>query len=186
MGNLTLDLNKNHTQKTAIIPQFLKLSRTVPATKSLPTPNNKTPKRSNSIVRNDSPKITKRSNSPRNSQDLILYRTISAANLAKILKNKVEQAIKDKKTFTVCGNYYSVRRALLSRGWIEKLYISYNTYDRDNLQRLLGISLPELIRSAKDPLNGKLYKRVICSKMLGTVGYYYNIVIKQLTNNNQK
>lgn len=42
-----------------------------------------------------------------------------------ILKDEVDRAIREKKTFTVKGHFAAVRRALLKRGWIEKYHVSY-------------------------------------------------------------
>lgn len=83
------------------------------------------------------------------------------------MKYRVDQAIKERKVFTVCGNFYSVRHALVKRGWIEKVHLTFNTYDKDKLRALMEKDIPELMESARNPINGYQYKRVIFSKMLG-------------------
>ncbi|KAF2879228.1 hypothetical protein ILUMI_26942 [Ignelater luminosus] len=107
--------------------------------------------------------------------------TVSIRNLVtndplKHLRDRVETAIREKKTFTVCGNYYTIRRALLARGWIEKIRILYNTYDRDNLRKLQSTNILELLHNINDPQNGYVYKRMIMSKLLGQhqVDFYWD------------
>lgn len=96
--------------------------------------------------------------------------------ILKLLKSQAETAIREKKTFTVCGNYYAIRRALLSRGWVEKIRLNYNTYDKDKLKRLLATSTEELLDGMRDPQNGYIYERVLLSKLLGNhqVDFYWD------------
>nr|XP_022901851.1 tubulin glycylase 3A-like isoform X1 [Onthophagus taurus] len=81
-------------------------------------------------------------------------------------RDRVDKAIKDRKTFTVCGNFWSVRKALIARGWVEKIHYAYAHPDRDMMKKLLGQSLNDLIEGVSDKSYGPLYKRVIMSKML--------------------
>lgn len=80
----------------------------------------------------------------------------------------MDRAIREKKTFTVCGNYWAIRKALVSRGWIEKIVLHHTQSDKDNIRKLLNMTLNELIENVADKNTGHVYKRVILSKMLGT------------------
>lgn len=46
-----------------------------------------------------------------------------------IIKDEVERAIREKKTFTIKGQFPAVRRALIKRGWIEKYHPNYRLVD---------------------------------------------------------
>lgn len=76
--------------------------------------------------------------------------------------------MKEKKTFTVCGNSWAIRKALLSRGWVEKILLHHSQPDKDNIRRMIGMNMNDLAENVNDKTNGHLYKRVIMSKMLGT------------------
>lgn len=92
------------------------------------------------------------------------------------LKDIVDRAIKEKKTFTVCGGYYPIRKALLDRAWVEKIRINFHSVDRHNIRHLLGFSIQELLSGIHDKERGQLCRRAILSKLLGThqVDFYWD------------
>ncbi|XP_049856568.1 tubulin glycylase 3A-like [Schistocerca gregaria] len=56
------------------------------------------------------------------------YRIVVSYEKLRELKQKVDQAIKDHKVFTVMGSFPSVREALKQRGWVEKLTPNHYCY----------------------------------------------------------
>ncbi|XP_011191434.2 tubulin glycylase 3B [Zeugodacus cucurbitae] len=76
--------------------------------------------------------------------------------LSSIYRSRVIDAFRNRRIFTVYGNYHTIRRALLNRGWLEKL--APNRYPK--LQ-----SLPEevLLQHAK---RGNDYEAVAISKII--------------------
>lgn len=92
------------------------------------------------------------------------------------LKALVEKAKKERKTFTVCGNYWSVRKALHDRGWVEKIRLSFNMPERETLRRLFAMQQPELLASLKDKTIGNQCRRVLISKLIGNhqVDFYWD------------
>ncbi|XP_053960124.1 tubulin glycylase 3B [Anastrepha ludens] len=76
--------------------------------------------------------------------------------LSGIYRSRVIEAFRNRRIFTVYGNYHTIRRALLNRGWVEKL--APNRYVK--LQ-----SLPEevLLQHAK---HGNDYEAVAISKII--------------------
>ncbi|XP_017473651.1 PREDICTED: tubulin glycylase 3B isoform X1 [Rhagoletis zephyria] len=76
--------------------------------------------------------------------------------LSSIYRSRVIEAFRNRRIFTVYGNYHTIRRALLNRGWLEKL--TPNRYPK--LQ-----SLPEevLLQHAK---RGNDYEAVAISKII--------------------
>ncbi|XP_065163489.1 tubulin glycylase 3A-like [Atheta coriaria] len=97
----------------------------------------------------------------------------------KILREKVEQAIKYKRTFTVSGNYYTIRQALLLRGWVEKYHINYvpPNVEASLYRRLQTLSVPELSLGLKDKDLSQIYRNLIMSKMIGAlpVAFYWDL-----------
>ncbi|XP_072376802.1 uncharacterized protein [Diabrotica undecimpunctata] len=82
-------------------------------------------------------------------------------------KEEVDAAIKAKKTFTVKGSFPAIRRALLRRGWIEKLGTTHrdlNTADLRTYASKAIVELLDLIRQNHPESN--LCKRIIRSKLL--------------------
>ncbi|XP_073822758.1 tubulin tyrosine ligase-like 3B [Musca autumnalis] len=81
---------------------------------------------------------------------------LQTKTLAGIYRSRVIEAYKNRRIFTVFGNYTTIRRALLKRGWLEKL--TPNRYTK--LQ-----SLPEeiLLQNAK---RGNEYETVAISKII--------------------
>ncbi|KAK4879115.1 hypothetical protein RN001_007261 [Aquatica leii] len=94
----------------------------------------------------------------------------------KKLRNRVETAIRERKTFTVCGNYHTIRTALLARGWVEKMKIVFNSIETDTLKRLLPLAFEELLAGVNDAKNGNFYRRAIMSKLLShhQVDFYWD------------
>lgn len=87
----------------------------------------------------------------------------------------VDRAIKEHKTFTICGSYNSIRRALLARGWIEKIHVSYSNPYHERLRRLQALSINELLAGINNKDLGPVYKRMIISKLLAghQVDFYW-------------
>lgn len=126
---------------------------------------------------------------PPKNDTIIKYRrpTTLAEELSEI-KATVERAKQEKKTFTVCGNYQSIRKALLERGWVEKIRLSYNMRDRENLRKLQLMQIPELISKVKDKVIGGACRRVIMSKLLTghQVDFYWDDFHDAFKVNNDK
>lgn len=114
--------------------------------------------------------------------------SLPAINTLRALKETVEKAKQERKTFTVCGNYHTIRRALLERGWIEKIRLSYNTRDRENFRRLQSMSINELITKLNDKEIGNACKRMIMSKLLyqHQVDFYWDDFNDAFKVNNDK
>lgn len=104
------------------------------------------------------------------------FRHMSETEILSILRRTVDKAISDKKTFTVLGNYYTIRRGLLQRGWIEKLRFNYNLQDRNNLRLLDARSINELLPLASHAQHGYHARCVIMSKLMGShqVDFYWD------------
>lgn len=100
----------------------------------------------------------------------------------------MERAKQERKTFTVCGNHNSIRKALLDRGWVEKIRLSYNLRNRDTLQKLHSMSIQELLPKIHDKILGTACKRVIMSKLLYThqVDFYWDDFNDAFKVNNDK
>ncbi|XP_034669134.1 tubulin glycylase 3B-like isoform X2 [Drosophila subobscura] len=80
-----------------------------------------------------------------------------------VYRKRVTDAYRNRKIFTVHGNYHTVRRALLRRGWLEKLPASRYT----NLQSMSEDSLLENARKGND------YESVIISKMINNFPSFF-------------
>ncbi|XP_045472076.1 tubulin glycylase 3B-like isoform X2 [Harmonia axyridis] len=83
------------------------------------------------------------------------------------LREEVNQAIREKKTFTVSGRFPAVRRALVKRGWVEK----YSGTNRERLQNEMNSLKNRSINQLVDLLQVKdlneICKKLIKSKLLG-------------------
>lgn len=112
----------------------------------------------------------------------------AVASSLRALKEIVDRAKQDRKTFTVCGNYSSIRKALIERGWVERLRLSYNMRDRETLQKLQSKSIQELITKVNDKTIGHLCKRIIMSKFLYNhqVDFYWDDFNDAFKVNNDK
>lgn len=104
------------------------------------------------------------------------------------IKEIVERAIAHRKTFTVVGNFYTIRKAMENRGWVEKLRISYNTHDQENLRKLQAMSIPELMEKVNDKQVGQQHKRMVMSKLLARhqVDFYWDQTIEAFKHNPDK
>lgn len=113
----------------------------------------------------------------KNARQLTLFRPLKVPNGALTeIKNAVEKAKCDRKTFTVCGNFETIRRALVQRGWLEKIRLSYNTHHRENLRRLQSMKIEELAQKLNDGSYGYACRRIIISKLLADhqVDFYWD------------
>lgn len=79
------------------------------------------------------------------------------------LKKQANIAIQQRKTFSIHGNYPGIRRALINRGWIEKIRPSYQNKEINKLQYY---SLDELSNLINTNQSVELCKRIILSKLL--------------------
>ncbi|XP_056645474.1 tubulin glycylase 3B-like [Diorhabda sublineata] len=82
-------------------------------------------------------------------------------------KEEVDAAIKDRKTFIVKGLFNAIRRALIRRGWIEKIGTSYRDLGTDEMRTLAHkpiVELLDLIRQRHE--SAELCKRLIRSRLL--------------------
>ncbi|XP_067621001.1 tubulin glycylase 3B [Eurosta solidaginis] len=88
--------------------------------------------------------------------DLTPANSVATRTLSSIYRSRVIDAFRNRRIFTVYGNYHTIRRALLNRGWLEKL--APNRYPK--LQ-----ALPEevLLQHAK---RGNDYEAVAISKII--------------------
>lgn len=104
---------------------------------------------------------------------------METSNIFIDLKEKVIKASNEYKTFTVVGNYYSIRNALLARGWVEKLRLSEKTYGYPELKELDGKTIEDLLDCARSNEHGYNVQRTIMSKMLGRhqVDLYWDLGI---------
>ncbi|XP_017041414.1 tubulin glycylase 3B [Drosophila ficusphila] len=76
--------------------------------------------------------------------------------LRNVYRTRVIDAYRNRRIFTVYGNYHTVRRALMRRGWLEKLPASRHA----KLQSMSEDSLLEHARRGND------YETVVISKMI--------------------
>ncbi|XP_041448409.1 tubulin glycylase 3B-like isoform X2 [Drosophila obscura] len=83
--------------------------------------------------------------------------------LRNVYRTRVMDAYRNRRIFTVHGNYHTVRRALLRRGWLEKLPASRYT----NLQSMSEDSLLEHARRGND------YETVVLSKMVSNFPSFF-------------
>ncbi|KAK9888858.1 hypothetical protein WA026_001079 [Henosepilachna vigintioctopunctata] len=87
-------------------------------------------------------------------------------NMVKQVQEEVATAIENKKTFTICGDYPAVRKALKSRGWVEK----YDTTTTEKLEKEIMLSNQRSFSEAKNIQREKnqvdICKRLLQSKLL--------------------
>lgn len=123
-------------------------------------------------------RITSHSNfsSHNNSQNKMLgvgsdtKATVSGRTLSSIYRSRVLEAYRNKRIFTVIGSYNTIRRALLRRGWLEKL--PPNRYPK-----LQGLSEDVLLHHAK---KGNDYEAVAISKIINNFPAFFVWQPKQM------
>ena len=81
---------------------------------------------------------------------------IPPKTLSSIYRSKVIDAYRDRRIFTVFGNYSTIRRSLLKRGWLEKL-------PSNRFSNLQGLPEEVLLEHAK---RGNDYESVAISKII--------------------
>lgn len=80
--------------------------------------------------------------------------------------NRVNKARNDRKTFSICGNFNPIRRALAERGWMEKPR-PYHISDRDQIRQLEQLPNAELYDSVmRGGEHGDRCRRALISKLL--------------------
>ncbi|KAL1490488.1 hypothetical protein ABEB36_013173 [Hypothenemus hampei] len=83
-----------------------------------------------------------------------------------MIKDEVEKAIRERKTFTIKGQYPAVRRALLKRGWIEKYHSSYRSRLNDDIRGFLTLNVTDLVDLLRNKSVSDTVKKIIKSKLL--------------------
>ncbi|CAH1141105.1 unnamed protein product [Phyllotreta striolata] len=83
-----------------------------------------------------------------------------------LLKDEVEEAVMQKKTFSVKGCYPIIRQALIRRGWVEKVNASYRD-DTRGIKNYLSLTMQELYDLTKLAETHQIAKKVLRSKLLG-------------------
>ncbi|KAJ8931435.1 hypothetical protein NQ314_015652 [Rhamnusium bicolor] len=93
-----------------------------------------------------------------------------------IIRDEVQRAIREGKTFTVQGNFPGIRRALTRRGWIEKIhYLCYRLRFNEKLKEFQHHSIIELVNLIRVRELSDICKRLIKSKLLANhqVDFYW-------------
>ncbi|XP_060517440.1 tubulin glycylase 3A-like [Cylas formicarius] len=80
-----------------------------------------------------------------------------------VLKDEVERAKSERKTFTVKGNFPAIRRALLTRGWVEKYHPSYRAAEATKYRHF---DVNELVALLRDKEAADVCRKLIKSKLL--------------------
>lgn len=83
-----------------------------------------------------------------------------------VLRDEVNKAIRENKTFTIRGNFAVIRRALLRRGWIEKIHFSYRDRMNEELKKYQTYKINDLLELIKNKDIGEVCKKLIRSKLL--------------------
>ncbi|XP_074031075.1 tubulin glycylase 3A isoform X2 [Leptinotarsa decemlineata] len=83
-----------------------------------------------------------------------------------VLKEEVDKAKAANKTFTIRGCFPAIRRALLRRGWVEKLHFSMRDQLNSDIKKFRTYSIPELLYLVRNKEIADLCKRLIKSKLL--------------------
>ncbi|KAG5877281.1 hypothetical protein JTB14_021416 [Gonioctena quinquepunctata] len=91
------------------------------------------------------------------------------------LQAEVDRAITARKTFTIRGNYGGVRRALLKRGWVEKIHFTLRDQINKDINKFRSYSIPELVSLIGHNDVADICRRLIKSKLLANhqVDLYY-------------
>nr|CAI5856602.1 unnamed protein product [Callosobruchus analis] len=82
------------------------------------------------------------------------------------IRDEVKAAIKDCKTFTIKGCYPGIRKALLKRGWVEKIHVAYRDRLSDELRKFQNYSIQELVGLLRNKDISEICRRLIKSKLL--------------------
>ncbi|XP_050309335.1 tubulin monoglycylase TTLL3-like [Anthonomus grandis grandis] len=81
-----------------------------------------------------------------------------------ILKDEVDRAIREKKTFTIKGQFPAVKRALLKRGWIEKYHPNHRL--NDDFRQFKFMEVTDLVDLLRNKEQAESVKKIIKSKLL--------------------
>nr|CAH7718358.1 unnamed protein product [Callosobruchus chinensis] len=82
------------------------------------------------------------------------------------IRDEVKAAVKDCKTFTIKGCYPGIRKALLKRGWVEKIHVAYRDRLSDDLRKFQNYSIQELVGLLRNKDISGICRRLIKSKLL--------------------
>lgn len=105
------------------------------------------------------------------------YRCYTQNEILKCFRVIVDRAIRANKTFTVVGNWSVVRKALIQRGWIEKIQLTQR-WNSDSTNRfLMTKNINELVLLLKKGSFLEPGKLVIMSKLLAghQVDFHWNM-----------
>lgn len=84
----------------------------------------------------------------------------------KPLKDDVQRAMREKKTFTIKGCFPEIRRGLLRRNWIEKFHPSVKDKLSDDIKKYYSYTIPDLLNLLRDKEIAESCKKLIKSKLL--------------------
>ncbi|CAH1183139.1 unnamed protein product [Phaedon cochleariae] len=109
-------------------------------------------------------------------QQINLNQQLMSTNPLLALKQEVDKAIQERKTFTVRGNFRGIRRALLNRGWVEKVHLTQRELMNTELRKFCTYSIPELLNLVRNKEIADICRRLIKSKLLTShqVDLYYS------------
>lgn len=115
------------------------------------------------------------------------FSLLSPMEIVQDFVNLVNHAKRNRKTFTICGNFYSLRRAFAERGWIEKMRINIME-DRESWRKIESLSNFELVDGMRNKESGEKYRRVFLTKLLAghQVDFYWDYLTNPFTVNNDK
>lgn len=119
-----------------------------------------------------------------NAGDKQTYRCCITSERLNYLRAKVENAIIERKTFTIKGGYHCIRNALVQRGWVEKIEArslspSKNGYNPGNLPSIEDIctNLPPKLEWESPAAHIAKCEKMIISRLLQLhdVDFYWNL-----------
>lgn len=115
-----------------------------------------------------------------------LYQNTAINNLIMEYMTAVNQAKRERKTYTIVGGFQPLRQALAQRGWIEKVRVLVSG-DRENWKKMESLSNLELAEGILTD-KGPKYRRALLSKLLlgHQVDFYWDYATNPFIVNNDK